>query len=108
LFSEAMRDLDLVVSVAHRGGVDPGASASTVEMRATVVQQTAQLLKLKNVRLKDRYALIKGEMGEYSVHPGSAVTRKMPGEPCFWCPCIASTADACFPRLPMTTQRLPK
>ena len=86
LFSEAMRDLDLVVSVAHRGGVDPEASASTLEMRATLVQQTAQLLKLKNVRLKDRYALIKGEMGEYSVHLGSAVTRKMPGETLFFVP----------------------
>ena len=35
LFSETMRDLDLVVSVAHRGGVDPEASASTIEMRST-------------------------------------------------------------------------
>src|SRR5690606_3378551 len=33
VFSEVMRDLDLVVSVAHRGEVDPEASASTVEMR---------------------------------------------------------------------------
>lgn len=86
LFSEAMRDLDLVVSVAHRGGVDPEASASTVEMRATLVKQTADLLKLKNVRLKDRYALITGELGEYSVHLGSAVTRKMPGEALFIVP----------------------
>jgi hypothetical protein len=86
LFSEAMRDLDLVVSVAHRGGVDPEASASTVEMRATLVQQTTQLLKLNNVQLKDRYALIKGELGEYSVHLGSAVTRKMPGETLFLVP----------------------
>ena len=86
LFSEAMRDLDLVVSVAHRGGVDPEASASTIEMRSTLVQQTAQLLKLRNVRLKDRYALITGELGEYSVHLGSAVTRKMPGETIFLVP----------------------
>ena len=86
LFSEAMRDLDLVVSVAHRGGVDPEASASTVEMRATLVEQTAQLLKLKNVRIKDRYALVKGQLGEYSVHLGSAVTRKMPGEMLFLIP----------------------
>src|SRR5690606_42076371 len=28
VFSEAMRDLDLVVSVAHQGGVDPEATAS--------------------------------------------------------------------------------
>ncbi len=33
VFSEVMRDLDLVVSVAHQGGVDPEATASTVEMR---------------------------------------------------------------------------
>jgi len=34
LFSGTMRDLDLVVSVAHRGGVDPEATASTVESKA--------------------------------------------------------------------------
>ena len=83
IFSEAMRDLDLVVSVAHSGGVDPEASASTIEMRATLVKETAALLKLTNVELKDRYALIKGQFGEYSVHLGSAITRKMPGETLF-------------------------
>lgn len=86
LFSEAMRDLDLVVSVAHRGGVDPEASASTVEMRAALVEETSRLLKLGNVRVKDRYALIKGDLGEYSVHLGSAITRKMPGESLFIVP----------------------
>ena len=86
LFSETMRDLDLVVSVAHRGGVDPEASASTVEMRAALVQETVRRLQLKNVQLKDRYVLIKGELGEYSVHLGSAVTRKMPGEVLFLVP----------------------
>jgi hypothetical protein len=40
LFSEVMRDLDLVVSFAHQGGVDPEASASTVEMRAVLVRET--------------------------------------------------------------------
>jgi hypothetical protein len=86
LFSETMRDLDLVVSVAHRGGVDPEASTSTVEMRAALVEETCRLLKLGNVRVKDRYALVKGELGEYSVHLGSAVTRKMPGETLFIVP----------------------
>lgn len=83
LFSEAMRDLDLVVSVAHRGGVDPEASASTVEMRSALVAETCRLLKLGNVTVKDRYALIKGDLAEYSVHLGSAVVRKMPGEMLF-------------------------
>ena len=43
VFSEAMRDIDLVVSVAHRGGVDPEASASTVEMRAALLRETCSL-----------------------------------------------------------------
>jgi Family of unknown function (DUF5724)/Domain of unknown function (DUF4132) len=83
LFSETMRDLDLVVSVAHRGGVDPEASASTLEMRASLVRETAALLKLPNVRIKDNHVYIKGELGEYSVHLGSAIARKIPGDMLF-------------------------
>lgn len=79
LFSEVMRDLDLVVSVAHAGGVDPEASASTVEMRAGLVRETCALLQLKNVRLKNNHALIDGELGDYSVHLGSGVVHRMPG-----------------------------
>ncbi len=37
IFSEIMRDLDLVVSVAHAGEVDPEASMSTIEARAALV-----------------------------------------------------------------------
>jgi hypothetical protein len=74
-----MRDLDLVVSVAHVGGVDPEASASTVEMRATLVRETSALLKLPNVRLDSRHALIQGSLGQYSVHLGSGVVHKQPG-----------------------------
>ncbi len=83
LFSETMRDLDLVVSVAHRGGIDPEASASTLEMRSALVKETCALLKLSNVRLKDNFVLIKGDLSEYSVHLGSAITRKMPGQTLF-------------------------
>ncbi|PWU20002.1 MAG: hypothetical protein C5B50_04960 [Verrucomicrobia bacterium] len=83
LFSETMRDLDLVVSVAHRGGVDPEASASTLEMRAALVKETCSLLKLSNVRIKDNAVLIKGELADYTVHLGSAIARKIPGETLF-------------------------
>ena len=38
------------------------------------------------MQVKDRYALIKGDLAEYSVHLGSAVTRKMPGESLFLVP----------------------
>jgi len=79
LFSETMRDCDLVVSVAHRGQVDPEASASTVEMRTTLVKETCQLLGLKNVELKKSHALIDGEHNTYSVHLGSGQVHLMPG-----------------------------
>src|SRR5262249_44598226 len=79
IFSEVMRDLDLVVSVAHRGEVDPEASAGTVEMRGNLLRETCQLLQLKNVRFKQNYALVDGELGKYSVHLGSAVVHKLPG-----------------------------
>jgi hypothetical protein len=79
LFSEAMRDLDLVVSVAHRGGVDPEATASTVEMRATLVKETCELLGLGNVELKPNHVIVRGELGTYSVHLGSAGVSLMPG-----------------------------
>jgi hypothetical protein len=79
LFSEVMRDLDLVVSVAHAGGVDPEASASTVEMREGLLRETCALLGLKNVKLKASHALIKGELAEYNVHLGSGSVHRMPG-----------------------------
>ncbi len=79
VFSEAMRDLDLVVSVAHQGGVDPEASASTVEMRSTLLREACALMKLGNVRLAGSHALIDGQLATYSVHLGSAVVHKQPG-----------------------------
>jgi len=79
VFSEVMRDVDLVVSVAHMGGVDPEASASTVEMRAALVRETCTLLKIDNVRLNGAHALVDGQLGHYSVHLGSAVVHRQPG-----------------------------
>lgn len=77
IFSEVMRDLDLVVSVAHAGGVDPEASHSTIEMRAALLRETVRLFKLKNVEIMGSHAKIKGTLGDYSVHLGSAVAHKM-------------------------------
>lgn len=83
VFSEAMRDLDLVVSVAHAGGVDPEASASTVEMRAALLRETCRLLKLDNVRIEGQHAFITGTRAEYGVHLGSATTSITPGRALF-------------------------
>lgn len=79
IFSEVMRDIDLVVSVAHVGDVDPEASQSTIELRTTIVRETIRLFKLDNVALEGKHALIKGQNNEYSVHLGSAVAHKVPG-----------------------------
>jgi Family of unknown function (DUF5724)/Domain of unknown function (DUF4132) len=79
IFSEVMRDLDLVVSVAHIGGVDPEASASTVEMRTSILRETCRLMKFSNVQIQGSHALIKGELGDYSVHLGSAIVHRQPG-----------------------------
>nr|WP_274387728.1 DUF4132 domain-containing protein [Salsipaludibacter albus] len=79
LFSEVMRDLDLVVSVAHAGGVDPEATASTVEMRATLVDETARMLGLDNVELTGNHVIVTGTRGTWSIHLGSAVVHRRPG-----------------------------
>jgi hypothetical protein len=77
IFSEVMRDIDLVVSVAHAGGVDAEASHSSIEMRTVLLRETLRLFKLDNVEIAGNHAKIKGTMGEYSVHLGSAVVHKL-------------------------------
>ena len=76
IFSEVMRDVDLVVSVAHVGGVDPEASHSTMQMRAALARESALLFKLTNVEVKERYILVKGKLGEYSIHLGSGMVSR--------------------------------
>ncbi|QWX84836.1 DUF4132 domain-containing protein [Cellulophaga sp. HaHaR_3_176] len=76
VFSEIMRDIDLVVSVAHVGGVDPEASHSTLQMRAVLATESAQLFKLKNITVKERHILVTGTLGEYSIHLGSGQVSK--------------------------------
>ena len=73
IFSEVMRDVDLVVSVAHVGGVDPEASHSTMQMRGALARESARLFKLQNVEVKERYILVKNEHGDYSLHLGSGM-----------------------------------
>ena len=76
IFSEVMRDVDLVVSVAHVGGVDPEASHSTLQMRGALARESARLFKLTNVEVKERYILVKTEHGDYSLHLGSGMISK--------------------------------
>ena len=79
IFTEVMRDLDLVVSVAHIGDVDPEASHSTIEMRKAIIEFNCKLFKLKNVKFSENHALIKGERAEYSIHLGSGLIHQKAG-----------------------------
>lgn len=78
-FSEMLRDIDLVISVAHVGEVDPEASHSTTEMRAVIIEQLANLLQLENVRVKIPHVLITGKLGNYSIHLGSGLVHQLGG-----------------------------
>ncbi len=70
IYSEVMRDVDLAVSVAHAGGVDPETSHSTVEMRRVILAFNLELFGIHNVRFEKNHALIDGKRGSYSVHLG--------------------------------------
>lgn len=71
IYSEVMRDLDLVVSIAHVGGVDPEASLSTIEMRKAIIHESLRLMNITNVEFSQNHAKINGKLGEYNVHLGS-------------------------------------
>lgn len=79
IFSEVMRDVDMAVSVAHAGGVDPEASHSTVEMRKAIAEFTILLFNLKNVSFTKNHAVITGKLGNYTVHLGSGVIHQEGG-----------------------------
>lgn len=77
IYSEVMRDVDLAVSVAHAGGVDPEISHSTIEMRRAIVECNLSLFQTKNVRLEGNHAIIDGKLGQYTVHLGSGVVHQL-------------------------------
>ncbi len=79
LYSEVMRDVDLAVSVAHAGGVDPETSHSTVEMRRVILEFNLELFGISNVTLEKNHAIIEGKRSSYSVHLGSGVVHKLGG-----------------------------
>lgn len=74
-----MRDVDLAVSVAHAGGVDPETSHSTVQMRKVIVEFNLPLFRIDNVSFEGNHAIVKGINGTYSIHLGSGVIHKLGG-----------------------------
>lgn len=79
IFSEVMRDVDLAVSIAHAGSVDPETSHSTIEMRSVLVELTMPLFHLDNVKVEGSFAHIEGKLGKYNIHLGSGVIHQEGG-----------------------------
>ena len=79
VYSEIMRDVDLAVSVAYVGGVDPETCRSGIEMRKVIAEYNLPLFGLKNVEFIKNHAVIEGKRGTYTVHMGSGVVRHRGG-----------------------------
>ncbi len=79
VFSETLRDIDLIVSVAHAGGAAPGPGQSTVAIRADLIRKTCRMLEITNVEIDGRHARVTGRLGNYRVHLGSGVAHRDPG-----------------------------
>jgi hypothetical protein len=78
-FSEALRDIDLVVSVAHSGDGQRPYSASTVEARAALAATLAEDLGLTQVTIDGHHARVQGTRADYRVHLGSGSVHIEPG-----------------------------
>ena len=74
-----MRDVDLAVSEAHVGGVDPETSHSTIEMRRVIFEFNMELFGLTNVTFEGTHAFIKGTLNSYNIQLGSGVIHKESG-----------------------------
>lgn len=79
VFSEVMRDVDLAVSVAHAGGVDPETSHSTMEMRGAILSFVLPMFRIDNVKIEGHHAIINGKLADYTVHLGSGVVHQIGG-----------------------------
>jgi hypothetical protein len=79
IFSEVLRDVDLIVSVAHASGANPETTLSTIESRAALVRETCHLLGIANVTIDGRHVVITGKLGNYRIHLDSGIVHRVPG-----------------------------
>ncbi|WP_434339593.1 DUF4132 domain-containing protein [Motilimonas cestriensis] len=73
VFSEVMRDIDLVASVAQLDDEYGRWSTESAQRRGELVLNLIQDLGLKQVRCEDNYAYIDGKLAQYRVHLGTGV-----------------------------------
>ena len=79
IFSETMREIDLVVSVAFAGDSPWEGTTSTIENRIALIRETCSLLNLGNVLDSGHFAVVEGMLASYKVHLGSGSSHQVPG-----------------------------
>lgn len=79
VLSEAMRDVDLVVSVAALGPAERPYSTATVAARGGLLTALAEDLGLASVTVDGAFARVRGTRAEYRVHLGSGSIHLEPG-----------------------------
>ncbi|MCO1335911.1 DUF4132 domain-containing protein [Microbulbifer sp. OS29] len=79
VFSEFMRDIDLIVSVARAEGSESYWSKETTERRTELIASLVQTAGLNQVRCEGHYAYIQGSLAKYRIHLGSGVIHIQPG-----------------------------
>jgi len=79
VFSEVMRDADLVVTVAQHGGGGLPAR-EVIERRMEILRLLLEDLQLEGVELHDNFATVKGSLATYRVHLGTAAIYVEPGQ----------------------------
>lgn len=78
IFSEVMRDADLVISVAQKEG-ELRLSAESYQRRGELVQVLLADLGLPGVKIEGHFARVQGKLANYRVHLGSAAIHIEPG-----------------------------
>jgi len=79
VFSEVMRDVDLITSVAQVDEKDIRWSTETAQRRAELIVTLVEEIGLKQVRCEGHFAYIQGKLANYKIHLGSAVIHIQPG-----------------------------
>lgn len=79
VFSEVMRDVDLIASVAQVGDDDARWSTETAQRRAELIENLVAEIGLQQVRCENHYAYIEGKLANYRIHLGSGVIHIQPG-----------------------------
>lgn len=105
-FSEAMRDLDLVVTIAIPDGSDENherfTSAASIAARTDLLRAMAPSLGERRLEFHERYVLVHGKLADYRIHLASGHVYIEPGA--YLCIIPASLHDHSRVRLPFAEQ----